>query len=116
VFLSCFLLLSQAGWSAEIKVDGDDRLKGIAVTIVRATLKNVLLDLSEKYRFEIKGVEMLNNTDPLSAKMSGSLRSVLEKLMRYCNHCNFMILPDEDNEIGIGKLILLKSPQPAGTS
>lgn len=112
----CFLLLSQTAWAAAIKVDGDDPLKSIALTIEATTLKSVLLELGEKYRFEVKGVEMLNDTDPLSATISGSLRSVLEGLMRYCNHCNYMILPEQDNEIGIGKLILLKSPQPAGAS
>lgn len=115
-FLSCFLLLSHAVCAAAIKVEGDAPLKGIAVTIENATLNNVVLDLSRKYGFEVKGSEKLDNAEHFSAHLSGTLRSVLEQLLQYCNHCSYMILPGQKKEIGIEKLIILKSPNEPGTS
>jgi hypothetical protein len=109
VFVSWFLLSSQAVCAAAITVEGDAPLKSIAVTIEGATLNNVVLDLSQKYGFEVKGVEMLNNAYTLSARMSGSLRSVLEKLLQHCNYCNYMILPSPDNKSGVERVVILKS-------
>jgi hypothetical protein len=114
VFLSCFVILSQAVYAAAIKVEGDAPLKSVAVIIESATLSNVVNGLSNKYGFEVKGREMLNDSQPFSAHISGSLRSVLEKVLRYCNNCSYIILPGP-NEVGVGKLIILKSPHGPGT-
>jgi hypothetical protein len=59
---------------------------------------------------------MLDNIDPFSAELSGSLRSVFEKLLRYCNDCSYIILPVPKTKIGIERLIILKSPHELGTS
>jgi hypothetical protein len=67
VFLSCFVILSQAVYAAAIKVEGDAPLKSVAVTIENATLSNVVIGLSNKYGFEVKGLEMLNDSQPFSA-------------------------------------------------
>ena len=56
----------------------------------------------------------LTISQPFSAHISGSLRSVLEKVLRYCNNCSYIILPGP-NEVGVGKLIILKSPHGPGT-
>jgi hypothetical protein len=115
MFLSCFLILSQSVCAAAIKVEGDAPLKSIAVTIENATVNNVVLHLSQQYGFEVKGSEMLNDVEPFSARVSGSLRSVLEQLLRYCNNCSYIILPGASNQIGVEKLIILKSPHGPGT-
>lgn len=109
MFVSWFLLSSPAVCAAAVTVDGDAPLKSITVTIEGATLKNVVLALSQKYEFEVKGLEMLNHADTFSARMSGSLRSVLEELLGYCDHCNYMILSSQDNKSGVERVTILKS-------
>jgi hypothetical protein len=100
------MLSSQAVCAAAITVHGDAPLKNIAVTIDGATLTNVVQDLSQKYGFEVEGIEKLNNADTLSASASGSLGSVLEGLL---GSCNYMIVRSPDNKSGIERVIILNS-------
>ena len=78
VFVSGSLISSQSVRAAAITVDGDAPLKNITVTLESATLKNVVRELSQKYGFEVQGLDDTNSTETLSATMSGSLRVVLE--------------------------------------
>ena len=106
VFVSSLLLWWQTVCAAAITVDGDAPLKSIAVTIEDATLNNVVQELSQKYGFEVESLKKLNNADTLSASMSGSLPSVLEGLLRNCNH---VIVRSPDNKSGIERVIILNS-------
>jgi hypothetical protein len=104
VFVCGLLLSSQPVRAAAITVEGDAPLKRITVTIEGATLNNVVRELSQKYGFEAQGLDNMNSTAPLSATMSGSLRSVLEALLR---NCNYLLVRSTDNKSGVKRVIIL---------
>jgi hypothetical protein len=100
-------LLSPAALRAEpVAVTGDAPRQGITVTIENATIDVVLEDLHQRYGFEVSGLENAKQGEPLSATLSGSLQSVLERLLRNWNH---MIVRSADNESGIAKVMILNS-------
>ena len=113
MFVSGLLLLSQPVRAAAITVEGDAPLKSITITIEGATLNNVVGELSQKYGFEVQGLDDMNSTDTLSATLSGSLRSVLEGLLR---NCNYMLVRSADNKSGIEKVIITNCTQTAAPS
>jgi hypothetical protein len=76
----------------------------ITVTIEAATLSNVVRELSQKYSFEVQGLDDMNSTETLSATMSGSLRGILEGLLQ---NCNYMLIRSEGNKSGVEKLIMV---------
>ena len=104
VFVSGLLVSSQPVRAAAITVEGDAPLKSITVTIEAATLSNVVRELSQKYSFEVQGLDDMNSTETLSATMSGSLRGILEGLLQ---NCNYMLIRSEDNKSGVEKLIIV---------
>jgi hypothetical protein len=74
VFVVGLLALSRPVCAAAITVEGDAPLKSITVTTDGAMLTDVVRELSQKYSFEVQGLDDMNSTDTLSATMSGSLR------------------------------------------
>jgi hypothetical protein len=114
VFVGWLLLSSHAACPATITVEGDAPLESIALTVEHSTLNKVVLDLSQKYGFEVAGLEMLNGVGTLSANLTGSLRGIIEKLLGYCNYCNYMIL-SSDSKSGVERVIILKSTQGLST-
>ena len=108
VAVTVLLVWSQTVSAAVIKVEGDAS-KDIHVVVENATLNNVMQSLSERYGFEIKRPENLRGLGTVSAQLSGSLRSVLENILRYCSHCNYLIVPSPSNRNDITKIIFLKS-------
>jgi hypothetical protein len=114
--ISC-LFLQTPVLAASITVNGDSPLRSITVTIENATVDLVLEDLSKKYGFQVGGLQNVNKGDPLSATMTGSLQSVLGRLLRNWNH---MIVQSSDNDRGIVKVMILDSaygaPPPTGVT
>ena len=104
VFVVGLLVLSQPVCAAAITVEGDAPLMSITVTIEGATLNNVVRELSQKYSFEVQGLDDMNSTETLSATMSGSLRGILEGLLQ---NCNYMLIRSEGNKSGVEKLIIV---------
>src|SRR5262245_29920572 len=112
------LVLSQPVHAAAITVEGDAPLKSITITIEGATLNNVVGELSQKYGFEVQGLDDMTSTDTLSASLSGSLRSVLESLLR---NCNYMLVSSAENTSGIERVVITNctktaAPFPAPTN
>ena len=112
-FVSGLLFWSPPLRAAAVKVEGDAPLKNITVTIEGATLNNVVGELSQKYGFEVQGLDDMKSSDTLSATLSGSLPSVLEGLLR---NCNYMLVRSVDNKSGIEKVIITNCTQTAAPS
>jgi hypothetical protein len=66
----------------------------------------VLEELRKRYGFEVSGLENAKQGEGLSATMSGSLQSVIERLLRNWNH---MIVRSADNNSGITKVMILNA-------
>lgn len=90
--------------AANIKIDGDDPRRSITVTIENATVDLVLEDLRTKYGFEVGGLKNANKGEPISATMSGDLRSVLERLLR---NWNYMIVRSPNKTGVIDKVVII---------
>lgn len=112
------LLSPQAPRAEPISVTGDSPRQAITLTIDNANIDAVLESLRQRYGFEVSGLENAKQGEPLSATLSGSLQSVLERLLRNWNH---MIVRSADNESGIAKVMILNgtygaAPQHPGTA
>jgi hypothetical protein len=90
--------------AAAVTVKGDAPRQNITLTIEDAKVDAVLEDLRKRYGFEVSGLENANGGEAQSATMSGSLQSVIERLLRNWNH---MIVRSPDNESGIAKVMIL---------
>ncbi len=66
----------------------------------------MLEDLRKRYGFEVLGLENATRGEALSATMTGSLQSVIERLLRNWNH---MIVRSPDNKSGIAKVMILNA-------
>jgi hypothetical protein len=110
VMISC-LLSPAALQAAAVSVSGDSPRQNITVTIEDARVDAVLEDLRKRYGFEVLGLENATRSDAVSATMTGSLQSVIERLLRNWNH---MIVRSPDNVSGIAKVMILNAKYGAG--
>jgi len=104
VFVSGLLLSLQTVSAATITIEGDAPRNSITVTTAGATPIDVVRELSQKYGFEVQGLDDMKSTGSLPATMSGSLRSILEGLL---DDCNYMLLRSAGNKSGIEKIIIV---------
>lgn len=102
----CWLFSPTALQAATITVSGENPRRAITVTVEDATVNLILEDLRKKYGFEVGGLQNTDNSEAQSITMSGSLQSILERLLRNWNH---MIIRSADNESGIAKVMILNS-------
>jgi hypothetical protein len=115
--MSGLLLSSQLARAAEITIEGDAPLKSITVTLEGGTSKDVVRELSQKYGFEVQGLDNINSDASLSTTMSGNLRSIVESVLR---NCNYMLFRSTDNKSGIDRVIIVNcthgpAPSPGRT-
>jgi hypothetical protein len=92
--------------AAGVTVTGDDPRHNITVTIEDATVDAVLKDLHDRYGFEMSGLENVKKGEALSATFTGSLQSILERLLRNWNH---MIVRSPHEGSGIAKVMILNA-------
>ncbi len=107
------LMLPMPLQAAAITVSGDSPAQSITVTIKDATVDAVLEDLRKRYGFEVLGLKNAKRGEALSATMTGSLQSVIERLLRNWNH---MIVRSTDNPSGIAKVMILDAKYGAAPS
>jgi hypothetical protein len=93
--------------AAAVVIEGDTPQKSITVTIQGASLASVVRELSEKYGFDVQGLDSIK-TATLSATLSGSLRSILETLLR---SCNYMLVRSTDHKSGIERVTIVNCAQ-----
>ena len=93
-------------YAASVTVSGNDPRKDITVTIEEATVDFVLEDLHKKYGFEVSGPKTDSEAELQTVTMSGSLQSILERLLRNWNH---LIVRSPDNASGVAKVMILNS-------
>ncbi|SFV29571.1 hypothetical protein [Hyphomicrobium facile] len=100
-----FLLRAQPSLAASLTVAGDSPRESVTLTIEDMAVGGILQNLSEKYGFEILGIEKVDEGgDTLSATLSGDLHSILERLLRNRNH---VIVRSTDTVSGIEKVIVI---------
>lgn len=105
--IALLLLLPQTeSQAATVKVTGADPRESITITVDDATVDVVLEDLRKRYGFEVRGLENARKGEPQTMTMSGSLQSIIERLLRNWNH---MIVRSPDNESGIAKVTILNA-------
>ncbi len=105
-FVAAFLLWQAPLHAASITIDGDDPRRSITVAIENATVEAVLEDLRSKYGFEVGGLQNVDKSEPISATMSGDLRSVLERLLR---NWNYLIVRSQSDDAEIEKVVIINS-------
>ena len=103
--LGC-LMAPGALQAATVKISGDAPRTSITVTIDDAKIDAVLKDLQARYGFEVSGLDNAARGEALSMTISGTLQSVLERLLRNRNH---MIVRSPDNASGIAKVMILNA-------
>jgi hypothetical protein len=92
--------------AAAVTVAGDAPRETITLTIEDAKVDVVLEELRKRYGFEVSGLENTTRGEGLSATMSGSLQSVIERLLRNWNH---LIVRSADNDSGVAKVMILNA-------
>jgi hypothetical protein len=103
--LCVVLLHAQPLLAASVTVAGDSPRENITLTIEGMAVDVVLQNLRAKYGFEIGGMEKVDQGgDTLSVTLSGSLYSILERLLRNRNH---VIVRSADTVSGIEKVMII---------
>lgn len=106
------LLPMRMALAADVTIDGESPRQSIMLVVEDAPVETILENLREKYGFEIGGIERaIQRSDPLSLKLSGSLYSILERLLRNRNH---VIVRSPDNLSGIEKVMILDADYGSG--
>jgi hypothetical protein len=100
------LMSPMALHAAAISVAGEAPRQSITVTVEDATVDAVIEDLHKRYGFEVSGLQNAQRSEHLSVTMTGSLQSVIERLLRNWNHA---IVRSADNESGIAKVMILNA-------
>ena len=93
-----------ASHAAPMRVEGTEPRNRITVTIDNNSIEEVLQDFSQRYRFQVKGLDKSAKGEPISATMSGNLEEILGRLLR---NRNFVIIRSPDNESGIQRVMIL---------
>lgn len=110
--LGCVLMQSALHAKA-IKIDGDAPRDRITVTIQNAKVGSVLESFGKTYGIEVRGLKHIKTSDYLTVTMSGSLETILGRLLRNWDH---MIVRSADNRSGIQKIMILDSGFGTGPS
>ncbi|SFV37350.1 hypothetical protein [Hyphomicrobium facile] len=104
------LLGSSALLADGVTIAGESPAQSLDISIDKAPISAVLQALHEKY-----GIEVINNStdlasDQVSLTLTGSLPSILERLLR---NQNYMIVRSEKNATGVER-ILISAASPPG--
>ena len=107
IFLATLSLFPHTlAFAAGVTVNADSSGTNISLVIDNATVELALENLSDKYGFRIIGLENTPNAAPFSATMTGSLQSVLSRLLR---NRNYLIVRSSDNANRIVEIKILDS-------
>jgi hypothetical protein len=102
----CMAASPAVAQAANVTVSGEDPRSSITVTIEDATIDFVIEKLRDTYGFDVSGLSTETRGDPQTMTVSGTLRSVLERLLRNWNH---VIVASQDNKTGIAKVMIVNS-------
>jgi hypothetical protein len=104
--IAACLLWSQSSLAATVEIDGDAPRESISITIEDARVDAVLEHLRKRYGFEVAGLENVARGDAVTMTISGSLRSVLGRLLR---NRNYIVVRSTSSASGIAKITILNS-------
>lgn len=94
---------SAPSWADGVTITGDHPAQNIDMKIDGETVGAVLQKLREKYGIEISGVDKLESDDPVSMTISGSLPTILDRLLR---NQNYMLVRSPKNATGVAKILI----------
>jgi hypothetical protein len=98
------LALSSGANAGVVTVTQGGANADVTVTVQDATVDVVLQELQEKFGFEVEGLGNASKSEALTATMSGSVVSVVERLLRNWNH---MVIRAPDKPGGIEKILII---------
>lgn len=106
-------LLGHSTLHAEgVNIAGDNPAQSINITVDKASIGAVLQALHDKYGIEVSGINDDISKDPVSVTLSGSLPTILERLLR---NQNYLIVRSQKNITGVAK-ILISTASPSDSS
>lgn len=104
VVIGCVLSEAKA-LEATITVKCESPRQNLTVAIENATVSLILERLGKCFGFEVAGLQMAEKGEALSGQVTGTLPSILHRLLR---NWNYMIV-HSNNQSGIAKVMILNS-------
>ncbi len=92
-----------------VTIDSDHPAQGIHMNVDKVSIGAVLQALHDKYGIEVSGINDDISSDPISITLSGSLPSILERLLR---NQNYMIVRSQKNITGVEKVLISAASAP----
>jgi hypothetical protein len=86
-----------------VTIDGDHPAQSVNMNIDKASIGAVLQALHDKYGIEISGINEDIPSEPISVTLTGTLPSILERLLR---NQNYMIVRSRKNITGVEKILI----------
>lgn len=109
VLLASLLLFPQSGLRAEgVTIEGNNPRQSIKLTIDASTMADALQAIHEKFGIEITGSDSISDDDPITTTYSGSLASIVNRLLR---NQNFVIVRSSKASADIEKIQISGSTQ-----
>ncbi len=88
-----------------VKFSGASPKTNITITVEDSSISDILLAIGNEYQFDIDGAEQLNSNRKFSITFTGSLETILLRLLRNNNH---LIVSSASNIAGIKRIVILK--------
>lgn len=92
--------------AAGVSIEGEEPARSLKLHLDNASVEGALTALSEKFGFDYVGPKSPGKTSGLSTTLSGSLHSILSRLLRNRNHS---IVRSSRSPGGIRKVVLIDS-------
>jgi hypothetical protein len=99
-----FLAPLGAHAASGITISGENARNRITITVEDAKVDRVLDALRKRFGFDLAGLPNTGSGEALTFTFSGSLHTILERLLRNRNH---VIVRSADNASGISKVMIL---------
>ena len=97
-------MLSDARSAPGVTIKADSASQALELKMESASLPDVIGQLQKTYSFEVRGIEKLAASEPLTAEMKGTLHKVLDRLLR---NRNYMIVRAPENAGRVERLVIL---------
>lgn len=111
LFSVIFLLFQSPLLAGSVSIIGEAQGDRLAITVENASVGDVLQRLGERFGFKVQGLRKAKSGGEFSATLTGTLRTILVRLLRNRNH---MIEQSFEIDAAILRVVILDSkPGPA---
>lgn len=93
-----------------VTIESEAPARSISITIENASTWSVLQALHDKFAIELDGPDAAVPPEPISMTLSGTLPSILERLLR---NQNYMLVRSDQNVTGVAKILVLAASEKA---